>query len=96
MVKCPIWGCTLSQTVTLSIAIKTYAPEILSEWNIAIGKYPIWGGIQNRRPRGKSLKDKSDGSFRSEMEKNVIRQQVKILMQQQQENDERFRTYGNI
>lgn len=95
LVKCPIWGCTLSQTITLSMAIKTYAPEILSEWNIAIGKNPIWGGIQNRRPRGKSLKDKSDGSFREEMEKNAIRQQVKLLMQHQYEKEERFRTFGD-
>ena len=94
LLKCPRDSCQLSTAITLSNAINTYATEFVSAWNNAIGKYPTWGGIQNRRPRGKSQKNKSDGSFRVEMEKNAVRQQVKMLMQQHHENNERFRTFG--
>ena len=95
LLKCPRDSCQLSTAITLSNAINTYATEFVSAWNVAIGKYPTWGGIQNRRPRGKSQKNKSDGSFRAEMEKNAVRQQVKMLMQQHHENNERYRKFGD-
>lgn len=95
LLMCPRDSCKLSTAITLSNAINTYAIDLVTDWNRAIGKYPSWGAIQNRRPRGKSLRDKSDGSFRAEMEKDAVRQQVKILMQQQHEKDTRFRTFGD-
>lgn len=94
LLKCPRVSCTLEEAVTLNTAINDYTSDLVHDWNRAIGKYESWGGIQNRRPRGKSLKNKSDGSFKAEMEKNAIRQQVKILMQRQHEEEERFRTFS--
>lgn len=99
LLKCPVYGCSLEDAVTLNTAINDYAKELLPEWNRSIGKNPSWGGIQNRRPRGKSLKNKSDGSFKSEMDKNAIRQQVKMMMAIQSQKDEKlktFRTYPDL
>jgi hypothetical protein len=93
LLKCPVYGCSLQDAVTLNTAINDYAKELLSEWNRSIGKNPTWGGIQNRRPRGKSQKSNSDKSFQAEMEKNAIRQQVRMMMDLQSQKDEKFKTF---
>ena len=79
LLKCPRDSCQLTT------AINACATEFVSAWNVAIGKHPTWGGIQNRRPRGKSQKNESDVSFRAEMEKNAVRQQVTMLQRCQLE-----------
>ena len=95
LLKCHHDKFLLHDAVTLNTAINRYALSLLSDWNRALGKICQWGGIKNRNSRGKSLKHVNDGSFKSRMDSNATHVQVKMMMEIQKMDNERFKTFSH-
>ena len=94
LLKCHHDKCILQKSVTLNTAINQYALSLLPDWNRALGKNCQWGGIKNKNSRGKSLKDVNECSFKSRMDSNATHVQVKMMMEIQKMDNERFKTFS--
>lgn len=94
LLKCHIYGCILSESITLHRAIERYSPEMKNEWNISNKwRQPEWNGIKNRIPRGKSSK-KNDHTFREKMESSSLLSHLRFLMEEENSNNMKFKTFN--
>ena len=95
LLKCHIYGCNLSESITLHQAINTYYPEMKSEWYISNQWWDKeWNGIKNRIPRGISTKN-NNFTFKEKMDKSSLLSHLKYLMEQENTNNDKFKTFKN-